>query len=316
MKQLITGIFLCIAVNVHSQSSGKIFTVDIDNFWIAYDSIQTTDDFSEKLALINELYISKGTPGLKAFMKARNYNDTLYVKLIDAAPRFWNSIRPNTMEIKNKTVEINKAISRLREIYPNLKDAEMYFTIGGLMSGGTTGENMVLVGAEIATGTPHTDVSEFADDWLKNVFARQSLDNIVSLNIHEYVHTQQKGFKKRVLNHSLREGACDFITELALEQPLESSYVIYGEANAKEVKEQFRKEMYTDDFSNWLYNGPVKGEAADLGYYMGYKICKAYYENAKDKSLAVKEIIELNYGDDAAVEEFLARSHFYRELAK
>ena len=71
----------------------------------------------------------------------------------------------------------------------------MYFTIGGLNAGGTVSGNMVLVGAELAAGIGSTDVSEFKDEWLKGMFANQSLDNIVSLNIHEYIHTQQTGIK-------------------------------------------------------------------------------------------------------------------------
>lgn len=68
-----------------------------------------------------------------------------------------------------------------------------------------------------------------------------------------------------------------------------------------------------DDFGNWLYNGGQRGEDADLGYYVGYEISKAYYGNAKDKQQAVKDIIELDFADDAAVEAFLARSGYFEE---
>ncbi len=34
---------------------------------------------------------------------------------------------------------------------------------------------------------------------------------------------------------------------------------------------------------------------ADLGYFMGYAICKTYYKNAKNKTKALKEIAELDY---------------------
>ena len=51
-------------------------------------------------------------------------------------------------------------------------------------------------------------------------------------------------------------------------------------------------------FDNWLYNGEEsKKRPADLGYYIGYEICKAYYENSKDKPKALIEIIELNWQD-------------------
>lgn len=313
MKQAITIIVAFIITNAFSQNPSKIFTTDIDNFWTAYDSIQKTNDFSKKIHFIDKLYIDKGTEGLKAFMKARDFNDTLWVNLINEYPKFWNSIRPSTLTAKTKIQEFDNAISFLRKLYPELKDAEMYFTIGGLRSGGTVKGNMVLVGAEIATGNPATDVSEFQNSWLKNVFAEQSLDNIVTLNIHEYIHTQQIGDRNRVLSQSIKEGACDFIVELTMQQPLQRKYFTYGRANAEKIKERFKKEMFSSNFSNWLYNGGRKGESADLGYYVGYEICKSYYNLAKDKKQAIKDIIELNYDNDKAVEDFLSKSEFFKE---
>lgn len=314
MKPILIVFSIFIFGNLFSQTSNKIFTSDIDNFWIAYDSIQKTNDYSKKISFIDNLYIEKGTKGLKAFMEARDYNDSLYVELIEEYPKFWNSIKPNTLSIKNKTSELNKAIEKFQELYPELKEAEMYFTIGGQRSGGTVSGNMVLVGAEIATGNPTTDVSEFKNDWFKNVFAKQSLDNIVYLNIHEYVHTQQKPNESSILLHqTIREGSCDFITELILGKPLETQYISYGKAHFEELKKQFKEEMFSSYLPNWLYNGTSKGEKADLGYFIGYEICKSYYNQAINKKQAIKEIIELKYNDEKAVEKFLKQSKFYEE---
>lgn len=48
----------------------------------------------------------------------------------------------------------------------------------------------------------------------------------------------------------------------------------------------------SSDTSNWLYQGNrATGRPADLGYWMGYKIAKAYYDKATDKRTAVKEIL-------------------------
>lgn len=313
MKLFLFFLFLLMCKGTFAQNSTWIYTSDIDNFWVAFDSIKKTNDQSKKLEFINELYINKGTKGLKAFMQTRNYNDTLYVRLIDQYKQFWNSIRPNTLSIKTKTNELHQGVERLKMLYPELKDAEMYFTIGGMRSAGTVKNNMVLIGAEMATGTPTTDVSEFTDDWLKNVFSKQSLDNIVGLNIHEYIHTQQTGYKSGVLSQCIREGACDFIAELVIEKPVDTQYLTYGKANAVAIKALFKQEMFTDHLENWLYNGSTKGEAADLGYYIGYEICKAYYSRSSDKKKAIKTIIELNYNDDNAVEDFIIESKFFTE---
>lgn len=314
MKPILLLIFVFSIGKMFSQTSDKIFTSDIDNFWTAYDSIQKAKDYPQKLAFINRLYIDKGTKGLKAFMKSRDYNDSLYIDLIEKYPKFWNSVRTNTLTIKNKTKDFNIAVKTFQKIYPDLKDADLYFTIGGLRSGGTVKKNMVLIGAEISAATSLTDVSEFKDSRLKNIFATESLDHVVSVNIHEYVHTQQKPGKSDLLLHQvIREGSCDFITELVLKEPLQRKYITYGTTHSTELKKQFKEEMFLNSYTDWLYNGETKEEAADLGYYMGYEISKAYYQQAKNKKLAIKEIIELDYSNDQAVENFLKQSKFYKE---
>jgi len=310
---LVALVLMVLGKTLSAQKQTSIYTSDIDHFWNAYDAIQQAKDLPQKITIINEQYIHKGSKGLKAFMEVRQYNDTLWVQLIDKLPKFWNSIRPNTLSIKYKTVEFEKAVKKLKQIYPDLKPAEMYFTIGGLRSGGTVKDNMVLVGAEIATGNAATDVSEFTSNWLKNVFKEQSLDNIVSLNIHEYIHTQQKPNGSNLLSQAIREGSCDFIAELSIQKPMQTKYLSYGKANASNIKELFKKEMFFNDYTNWLYNGSQRAEDADLGYYVGYEICKAYYQKAKNKKQAVKDIIELDFGNDQAVGSFLEASGFYSE---
>jgi hypothetical protein len=312
MKRIPILILICFLFLL-LQGQQKVFTSDIDNFWIAYDSIQTTKDSLKQIGFIQKLYIDKGTSGLKAFMLARGYNAKLWIELIHNYPKFWNSIRPNTFSVKSYASEIEKSIQQFKELYPDLKDAKMYFTVGGLRSGGTTMNDMVLIGSEIATGNPTTDVSEFPSKWLEGVFKSQKADNIVALNIHEYVHTQQKDDPNTLLGQAIKEGACDFITELVIGRLMQNNYIVYGREHETELKEQFKKEMFTSYSNNWLYNGSRATTVADLGYFMGYTICKSYYNNSPDKKKAIREIIELNYKNSDAIDKFLADSKYYPE---
>jgi hypothetical protein len=59
----------------------KVFTEDIDHFWEAYDSVAVQNDSAHKVQQIQKLYIDRGTEGLHAFMKARNYSAALYEDL-------------------------------------------------------------------------------------------------------------------------------------------------------------------------------------------------------------------------------------------
>lgn len=293
--------------NIHK----TVYTEDINNFWIAYDSVKTTSDTVRQLQFVQTLYIDKGTEGLHAFMKARNYDAKLWVSLINKYPKYWASIRPNTLKVNGMVSELNKSVARFHKLYPEMKPARMFFTIGGLRSGGTTTDDMVLVGAEIAAADKNTDASELSD-WLKGVFKNGDINNVVGLNVHEYVHTQQKEGSDILLGQCITEGAADFIAELVTEKENNSPYMIYGRANQAELKEKFKLEMYTSATANWLYNGSNVAHA-DLGYFMGYQICKSYYQQANDKKQGIKNIIELNYTDEKQVDDFLAASKYYTE---
>ena len=190
----------------------------------------------------------------------------------------------------------------------------MYFTVGGLRSGGTITGDKVLIGTEIATGDSSTNVSELNLKWLAGVFKEQSRrENLVPLNIHEYVHTQQHGDAADLLGQAIQEGSADFITELVMDTPRRTNYIKYGLAHKSELKEKFKEDMFTDAYSRWLYNGSNAETVADLGYFMGYVICKTYYQKAENKTIAIKNIIEINYSDSTAVESFLVSSGYYRE---
>jgi hypothetical protein len=118
-------------IYIKSTEDQKVFTADIDNFWTAYDSIQTTKDSLKQIDFIQKLYIDKGTKGLKTFMAVRNYTATLWVQLIRLYPKFWNSIRPNTLTAKSYAPEIEKSINKFKELYPGLKEAKCISLLAG-----------------------------------------------------------------------------------------------------------------------------------------------------------------------------------------
>jgi len=138
----------------------------------------------------------------------------------------------------------------------------------------------------------------------------QVTSNIVALNLHEFIHTQQKTPASVLLAQCLHEGAADFIAELVTRQKNLNDYMIYGKNHETELKPRFRSEMMRRSTAAWLFNSD-KSEHPDLGYYIGYAICKAYYDNATDKKQAIKDIIELDYSSRMAVSAFLDQSGYY-----
>ncbi|KAB7530405.1 hypothetical protein F8C76_02540 [Flagellimonas olearia] len=320
MKKIINSINTAVVIQLFTltlygqENKQQVFTTDIDNFWKAYDTVQTINDRQRQIDLMQTLYIDKGTKGLEVFMTLRNFGAERLVNTVNEYPEFWKSIRPNTFLVKSKETEINSSLKKFRKLYPGLQPAQIYFTISAIRSGGTVKDSIVMIGSEIATGNAATNVSEFPDKRLETFFKTQKEDYIVPIAIHEYVHTQQKSEGKILLGQALCEGACDFITELVLETDLQNAYILYGKKHEKQLKEQFKEEMYSEDFSNWLYNGATTETVGDLGYFMGYAICKAYYDSTENKENAIAEIIELDYADTNKIKAFLRQSKYYKNL--
>ena len=61
----------------------KVYTNDIDNFWITFDSLQKTNNKEEQLKIIQQLYLDKATQGLKDFIISREDSIT---------QKYWNNI--------------------------------------------------------------------------------------------------------------------------------------------------------------------------------------------------------------------------------
>lgn len=297
MKKVIFLLLVLPNLTFSQTTLQKVFTQDIDNFWIAYDSIRSTKDNTKQIDYINRLYIAKASDGLKAFLRNKNEIDKKYADLINNDEKFWNTIRPRTLTVRTKVKELEERIYYFSQLYPNLKEAGTYFIIGIRQQGGTIRNNLSIIGTEVVMSSPETNSSE-----------------LIRLAIHEYVHTQQTKPDFRTINvlaSSIREGACDFISELVTKKTCSTKYIEYGLKHEVEVWRVFKQDMFTQANDLWVSTGdnPVL-PARDLGYFIGYSICKSYYNKAKDKKQAIKDIIELDYSTQDAVINFLRKSHY------
>lgn len=135
--------------------------------------------------------------------------------------------------------------------------------------------------------------------------------NIPYLVAHELIHANQNiPYKYKILlEQCIIEGSADFLGELISGKVASQEPYRYAKGREASFKKEFVNDMYlgeNDDFATWLYAGKRKDDRpADMGYYIGYAITKAYYEKAADKKKAVYEI--LNIQD---CKEFLIKSGY------
>lgn len=318
MKKIIFLLLSVITLSCQptEKSTASVVTSDIDNFWTAYDLIVKETDSIKKIRLIDSLYIQKGTIGLEKIMEARGYSAEEYVQLISNYPKYFSSLRPNTKKSKQLAKELKQGIEKLEAVYPHLKPAKIYFTMGCMRSNGTTVDSLVLIGSELAMADKQTDISEFDGEtkkWLQTFFSTNPIDNLVLLNIHEYVHTQQKPQVNNLLSIAIREGVAEFVSTLAMDKPSATPAIDFGKKNAHLVREKFEKEMfYPNNQPKWFWsNYPNDFGVRDLGYYVGYQMCENYHKQAEDKDQAIKAMIELDFTNEGKVEAFVKKSNYF-----
>ena len=292
-------IFLSFWVTVgFAQNQGDISTIDIDRFWEAYDQLPNCKTKADSINTFQVNYIDKASEGFKVFLQVRDFKAEEYYALTKKYPKFWASIRPNTLEIKNILGSLENIYSAFATTFPRDYQPKICFAIGALRTGGTDAGGYLLIGADIMAADKTTDKSEL-NKWLKTVLTDEF--EVASIVAHEYVHALQynnlatiwAGINHRVLMQCLREGAADFLAEKITGSTINKHIYEYGHAHEAEIWTAFKKDMKSNRINNWLYQGmnTKNGEPADLGYFVGYKICESYYNKAKDKQQALDEIL-------------------------
>lgn len=298
-----------------TSKSKKIITADIANFWEAYDNITSTQDSVLQYKYLDSLYFKRGTAGLEGIRQARNYTPQDYIDAINNYPKFWNSIRENTLEADNVGAELESGIENLKALYPQLKPAKIYFTIGAFRTGGTIIDSLVLIGAEISMADNTTVTSEFPENLshLETHFKTNPNQHLVFLNVHEYVHTQQNPRVFNILSLAIYEGVAEFVTAKALDVSSPSPQIAFGKKNADRIRAVFETEMfYNNNLYKWLDgNAPNEFGMRDLGYYVGYQICENYYNQAENKEEAIRTMIELDYTNEDEVEDFIQKANYF-----
>lgn len=282
---------LCAQNTLSENPDSVVFhTEDISLFWKVFDA--TSPKFDAKA--FQKDYLDTGSPGLKGFIRMRIESGSNLSKTIKKDPSYYQQIRESSLSINSRKEKMHEYFSALKKIYPQAVFPDVYFVIGVRNSGGTTFSGGLIIGAEMfgkatATFNPEVDI-----------------DVVEFVVVHELIHYQQKYVASNtLLAQSIREGAADFICELVAGTHSNTAIHEYGNRHAAELWNEFSQKMDGTDWGFWLYSSKDKSKPKDLGYWMGYKISKAYYDKMDSKTQAVYDI--LNIRD---FKEFLKQSGY------
>lgn len=273
----------------------EFVTSDIALFWRAYDMAKPENN----LIIYRDEYFKKGSDGLQEFLRKKIGNSCNLVTAIETAPKYYAALRTQSAKVENYIPQMLASFKKLKEIYPDAAFPKVYFVVGRMNTGGTATIGGLLIGVEMYGKTDDASLAGL-NNWQKAAVSK--VERIPFIVAHELIHYQQKnahltslfGGEVSLLGKSLSEGSADFIGELIAGDNDNPHLHEYGNPREKQLWLEFKKEMNGSDESNWLYQGDkAKDKPADLGYYIGYKIVESYYNKAKDKKQAIKDILEI-----------------------
>jgi tetratricopeptide (TPR) repeat protein len=270
----------------------RLVTSDITNFWEAYDLAQ--NDTAHRLVIYRKSYIEPGSPGLHDYFGMKVGDMRSFVREHDKKSKFYHAIRANTLQIETQKPQMIAGFVKFKELYADARFPSIYFVIGNWTSGGTASGNGLLIGADQYVKSPDIPLDELSM-WEKNNFGE--IENLPHIIAHELIHFNQNNLSQdtSLLSASLREGMCDFFAELMTGKTANNRLHVWAKGKEKTIWEDFKKEMWLNRASNWIANArqETADRPADLGYWMGYMISKAYYNNASDKKQAVYDILHI-----------------------
>jgi hypothetical protein len=282
------------ASTASSPAAGPLIHVeDVDRFYKVYDAAgghPTADQLQHD-------YIDPGSDGLHEFAKLRNISGVSIAKTLAEHPEIYSDAKRCMAVLPRVRQRLQVALVELARLYPDARFPPVTIAVGR--------------GKPVAVGGPGSSVqigleALCATNWLNpNVE-----DRFVHVIAHEYAHVQQspvlaKDERPTVLELSLIEGAAEFTAELISGDIAYSQFKASSDAQVTEIETAFVSDEDQTDLSKW-FNNSTREKAGDLGYLVGYRIVKSYYQHGGDKRRAFREILEMT--DPKA---FLTKSGWY-----
>ncbi len=278
--------------NNHDPSKAKFITTDVHHFWKAYDkAMKDTANFK---SIFQNYYFDKASPGMNDYVSLKLKSVDQFVKHIRSSPKYYKSIRANTFKSDAYKDQFAASFVKMKALYDSAVFPDVYFIIGAFTSGGTVSDKGLLLGLNQMSSDETTPTDEFSFAQKMRMNDIVILPNVVA---HELIHFEQNRMKNdtTVLSYSIREGMADFIGELISGQTGNPKLFAWAKGKEKDIWRRFTADMYFDRYNNWIANGATSSpdNLPDQGYWVGYQICKAYYDNMTDKKQAIYDMLHI-----------------------
>ena len=271
-----------ISICVPAQSAETmIHTDDVDLFYKVYDAA----DGHPTAEQLQRDYLDAGSEGLHNLAKLRNVSGVRIADTLSKHPELYVKARGCTAALPRVRERVEVALRNLVRLYPQARTPPVTIAVGR--------------GKPVGVGSPVTGLQIGLEALCSAEWMNPNVeDRFVHVIAHEYAHVQQvrelvDDEHPTVLERSLTEGAAEFVAALTSGKTGYAHFDALTKGREREIETAFVADVDQTELSRWVDNSTME-KGNDLGYCVGYRICKAYYRRATDKRQALREILELS----------------------
>lgn len=240
---------------------------------------------SEKSTAIERDYLARASPGLRLYAARYNVTEASVAASLAKHPDAYADLDRTADAVLGQEPAFRAAFRKLKELFPAAMFPPIWFVAGHHGPGGMVEREGVVIAIERYSENPQV---------------------VVPIVLHELAHfqsamvqgveTYQRIYRPEgtLLALALREGTAELIAELTTGQHVNLAAERYGMQHERTLWARFREDMHRRDPGDWMFVQPSNGEwPQDLGYWIGYRIVKNYYDRAQNKPQAIREILGL-----------------------
>lgn len=285
------GVAPSTAATVSGATAGPTIHIeDVERFFRIYDAAgghPTADQLQKD-------YLDAGSDGLHQLAKTRDVTGARIADTLAKRPEIYSGARRCLVALPRARERLAVALHTLGRLYPEARFPPVTIAVSR--------------GKPVAAGSPVFGLQVGLEALCAFEYINPNVeDRFVYVIAHEYAHFQQAPALTEkelptLLERSLLEGAAEFTSELIAGKGAYSLMAASTQGHEKDIETAFVTDVDKTDLSDWIDNSTLE-KPGDLGYWVGCRIVKAYYQRASDKRQALRDILEMTDAKD-----FLAKS--------
>lgn len=257
----------------------EVQTEDVARF---YDLYEATGGLPSAERIQRD-YLDRGSTGLRHLLAARNVNAENIARALAERPELYTNARTCLASLPRIADRLERTFRNLLEIYPEAEKPPVTILV-------SRGKPIAI--AERGHGV-QVALEGMCSDLAAKVLGGDADDRFVNVIAHEYIHVQQPAERDAptVLQRAIAEGVAEFVGELISGGLANVAVHASAEGREREIESRFLADIGKTDLSAWFDNTTAE-DPGQLGYWVGYRIAKAYYRRAPNKRAAIRELIE------------------------